>query len=280
MSTKTGRSQNRVPQGNGLGRLQFGGFPLQGGFQEAPFLGGNPLRFPRMIPDAEPPDGQPKERQQPFQDQHLLPAIGAQQPAGKRGGRRDGQRLAKIPISVGPGAFASREPIGQQHHRRRKHAAFGNAQQKAHHLELPEGARQAAADRADAPGDQEQADDLARAPARRPIAARDLEQDVAEEENAGGLAFHPVVHQQVLHHGRDGGVQRQGDVRPVHVRDGVHDQRDGNDAQPALVCHKFGRCVHCISAVARLVTNKVRGQASRRPRWPLARSRNSSKIVA
>ena len=121
-----------------------------------------------MIADAEPPDGQPEEGQQPFQDQHLLPAIGSQQPAGEGGGRRDGQRLAERPISVGPGAFAAREPVGQQHHGRRKHAAFGHAQQKAHHLELPESARQAAADRADAPGNQEQADDLPGAPSPSP----------------------------------------------------------------------------------------------------------------
>src|SRR5208282_1540397 len=50
----------------------------------------------------------------------------------------------------------------------------------------------------------------------------------------GGLAFQPVVHEQILHHGRDFRVQRQRDVRAVHVRNRVHDQRDGDEAQPAL----------------------------------------------
>ena len=171
----------------------------------------------RMIADAEPPHGQPEEGQHAFQDQHLPPAIGSQQPASKGSGRRHRQRLAERPIRIGPGAFASREPVGQQHHRRRKHTALRNPQQKAHHLELPERARKAALDRANAPGNQEQADDLPGAPRRRPIAARDLEHHVTKKEDAGGLSLHPIVHPQVLHHGRDCRVQRQRDVRPVHI---------------------------------------------------------------
>ena len=164
----------------------------------------------------------------------MLPAIGAQQPAGKRSRRCDRQRLAECPVGVRPRAFAPREPVRQQHHGRRKYAALGNAQQKAHRLELPERAREAAPDRADAPGNQEQADDLPGAPGRRPITARDLEHDVAEKENARGLPLHAVVHEQVFHHGRDRGVQRQRDIRPVHIRDGVHDQCDGDNTHPPL----------------------------------------------
>ena len=74
-----------------------------------------------------------------------------------------------------------------------------------------------------------------------------LDQEVDnEEEDAGGFPLHPVFHQQVLHHRGDGGIERQGDIRPVHVRDGVHHQRDGNNAQPASFCHGFGRCANCI----------------------------------
>ena len=187
-----------------------------------------------MVADEIKPDRQPEEGQGAFRHQHRLPAPGAQQPAGERRGRGDCQRLAKVPVGVRAGAFRAREPVRQQHQHGGKHTAFRHAEQKAHHGKFPETGNQSAAHRTDAPEHQENGDQLFRAPAAGEIAAGNLQQHVAEKENAGGLAFEPVVHEQVLHHGRNFGVQRQRHVRAVHVRNRVHDERDGDDAQPAL----------------------------------------------
>src|SRR5208282_5505587 len=110
---------------------------------------------------------------------------------------------------------------------------------KAHPFKLPERVCQPATHRTNAPADQAQADDFAGAPIRCQIAARNLQQEVAEKENAGGLAFHAVVHEQVLHHRRDIRVEGERDVGAVYVRNRVHEQRDGNDAQPTLSCHRL-----------------------------------------
>ncbi len=157
-----------------------------------------------MVADAEPPDRQEEEWQQPFDHEHLPPAILPEQPAGDRRGAGDGQRLAEQPAVVGAGAFGARKPVGQQHQRRRENRALRHAEKKPHHLELPEALGETAADRAHAPGDETQADEFARAPARRPESAGDLQQEVAEKEDARRLALHFVVHQQILHHRGDG----------------------------------------------------------------------------
>src|SRR6202042_2868449 len=52
-----------------------------------------------------------------------------------------------------------------------------------------------------------------------------------------GLAFHAVVHDQVVHHSRDFGIEREGHIGPVHIGNGVRDEGNGDDAQPALMCH-------------------------------------------
>jgi hypothetical protein len=102
---------------------------------------------------------------------------------------------------------------------------------------LPECFGQTTADGAHAPENQAQTDQLFRAPAICQITAGGLQQNVAEKKDARRLAFHSVVHEQVVHHGGDFRVQRERDVRAIHIGDRVHDERGGDDAQPALVCH-------------------------------------------
>ena len=173
----------------------------------------------------------------PSSDDHRMPAASAQEPAGERRGACHGERLAEVPIGIGARPFVARKPTGQQDQRGRKHPALGHSEEEAHHLELPETPRHPAAHRAQPPENQAQADHLARAPARGPIASRNLQQDVAQKKNARRLPLHPIVHRQVLHHGLKSRVQRQGNVGAIHVRNGVHDQRDRNNPHPALLIH-------------------------------------------
>ena len=91
-----------LPEGNFCRRLQLRRLALQRGFQKVFFLRGNPFRLARMVADEKPPDRQPDERQRAFQNQHGLPAIRAEQPAGDRRGRDHRERLAQIPKARWP----------------------------------------------------------------------------------------------------------------------------------------------------------------------------------
>ncbi len=113
-----------------MGRLEISCFTFQFSRQVILFCGRNPLGLTRMVADEKPPDGQPKERQDALEDQHLLPAVTSQQPTRDGCGTGHGQRLAEQPVGIGARAFATGKPIGQQHERRRKNRAFGNAQKK------------------------------------------------------------------------------------------------------------------------------------------------------
>ena len=230
-------SREALPQRNLFGRLQLRGFAIQRCFQIFLLTRGNPFGFARMVADEKPPDGQPDKRQRTFKNQHGLPAIRAEQPAGERRGGGDGERLAEIPKGVGARAFRARKPVREQDDGGGKNAAFGGTQQEPCEFKLMKCFREAATHGARAPKNQTQADEFARAPFPGEIAAKHLQQDVAEEKNSCGLAFHAVVHLQVAHEGRNFWIQGERDVRAIHIRNRIHDQRDGNDAKPPLWEH-------------------------------------------
>jgi len=106
-------------------------------FEKISLLRRNPFGFARMVADAKPPDGQPDERQDSLQDEHLLPAIRPKQPAGERRGAGDRQRLAKQPARVGTGAFGMRKPVRQQHQCAGENRALSDTQKKPHEFKLP-----------------------------------------------------------------------------------------------------------------------------------------------
>src|SRR6266576_2530246 len=190
-----------------------------------------------MIPDEEPPNWKPNERQRPFDDQHLMPIILAKQPASDWSGAGNGKRLAKIPISIRASALRTRKPVGQQNERRWKDAALRDSKKKPHEFELVEGLCQAAPDRAYAPGNQEHTDNLAGTPAGSPVSTPHLQQNVSKKEDACRLTLHFIIHEEILHHGGNFGIERERDVGAIDVRDRVHDQRHRDDAQPALLSH-------------------------------------------
>src|SRR5438093_13755970 len=95
--------------------LQLRDFILERRFKVFALSRGDPIGFPRMVPDGKPPDRQPQKWQSALEDDHFLPAIDPQQPAGEWSGRGYCQRLAKTPVSIGACAFAAGEPIGQEH---------------------------------------------------------------------------------------------------------------------------------------------------------------------
>src|SRR5215470_11410674 len=104
-----------------------------------------------MIPNGKPPYREPNKRQESFQDQSLLPTVRLKQLTGSRRRPCHGQWLAKIPIGVGARAFMPRKPIGEQHQCGRINATLGDAEEKAHDIELSKCGYQPASDRAQTP---------------------------------------------------------------------------------------------------------------------------------
>src|SRR5258706_2460451 len=77
------------------------------------------------------------------------------------------------------------------------------------------------------------------------MAAGDLQREIAPKENAGHGASLPRVEIQIMADAR----KREGDVSAVDEGDGVHDQRDGDDAGPASWGELGGGWSgHCVGA--------------------------------
>ena len=112
----------------------------------------------------------------------------------------------------------------------RPNASFGDAQQETRQAKLAEGVNQPGPYRARPPKNQEDADESFGAPVFGEVAAWDLQQNVAPEKNSRRAAGSSGVHVQLAAHGS----QRQRDIRPVHEGNRVHDERDGNDAEPTI----------------------------------------------
>src|SRR5438270_499111 len=150
-----------------------------------------------MIANKEPPDGKPKERKRAFEDQSGAPPPGPEESPCDWRRSRHGQRLTKVPVGIGPGAFCAWKPMSQQHQRGGKDAALRHAKQEPHHFKLANIDDQPATDRAQTPANQENTYHLAGAPVAGQVTTGDLEQQVAKKENADGIALDFVIHQEV-----------------------------------------------------------------------------------
>src|SRR4051794_10262432 len=129
-----------------------------------------------MIADKKPPNGQPDEGKGAFDDNHLLPTIESKQPPSERGGSRNGQRLAKIPIGICAGTLGAGKPIREQNRGGGKDSAFSHAKQEPHDFKLCKCSNESATDSTNTPGDEKDADDFLWTPASGSVTARDLQQ--------------------------------------------------------------------------------------------------------
>ncbi len=182
-----------------------------------------------MILDESDPDGQPEKRQSAFGDEHDAPAPVVQHPAGKRRRENDGARETEQPQGVGTSAFGAREPVGEKNQSGGENAAFRHAEKQAENEQLAIGARNAATDGEQRPGHEQNTNEFFGAPMLGEMAAGNLQGEVAPEEDAGDGAGLLGVEMELAADAREG----ERDVSAVDKGDGVHNQRDGDDAGPA-----------------------------------------------
>ena len=175
------------------------------------------------------------EREDALDEEQDAPVAPGQDPAGQRRGDDRGDGDVHHPEPVGPGPLARREPVADQHQDGGPDAALGDAEQEAHDEQLGVVLHQARGEREHAPDQDHDPDELLRAPPLGQVPAGDLQDQVADEEDAPGQALRRRVEVQVLAHP----VEREADVGPVHERDDVDDDRHRNQPGPA---RPAGRC--------------------------------------
>ena len=109
-------------------------------------------------------------------------------------------------------------------------AALGYSQEQAKQQELVIGTGQTTTDGKDTPCDQQDADELLGAPVFGQMAAGYLQREITPEKNSGDSSSLLRIQMQVPADSR----QSKRDVGAIDKRDRVHDQSNGDDANPSL----------------------------------------------
>ncbi len=224
--------------------------PLQLGRERLSLLGREPPGLPRPVGEGEEHDHTHHDRRDAPGDVDPLPAreaeqlrvvdehashdlVGAdaQEEVRDLGAHdlRDGGRHEEEGEGARP--VAAREPVGEVDDHPGIEAGLRQAQQEPHEVEVerrPDGGGERGHD---APGDHDAGDPEAGAPLLDDERARDLEEEVAQEEDAGAEADDRVVEAgQLPGHGELG----DGHVRAIDERDDVGDEADREETQVGL----------------------------------------------
>ena len=220
--------------GRGLGCLRF-----ERGHQPGLLVRIEPFGIARFLGDRPDPDQRPDQPRQRLDDEHHLPAEMRQHDAGDRVGDDGGDRDADQEQRIGPRPLGPGEPFADQHDGAGEHAALEQAEDEAVGDQLVLGAHERGRERHHAPEQQQAEDDPFRAPHRGEPAGRDLQDDVAPEEHAGGEADRRGADAELGAHGGNG----HRDVGAVDVGEHVHHEGDAQDAHPAIpVRRELCRC--------------------------------------
>src|SRR6266436_9928141 len=110
------------------------------------------------------------------------------------------------------------------------HAALGYSQEQTKQQELVIGTGQTTTDGKDTPRNEQDADELLGAPMFGQMAAGYLQREITPEENSSNGSGLLRIQMQVPADSR----QSKRDVGAIDKRDRVHDQSDGDNANPSL----------------------------------------------
>ena len=184
----------------------------------------------RAVTHQSQPGEPPEDRWNAFQDERHLPAHHLDQIAGHRRHPQHGDGIAENEHGVGPRALAARKPVGEQNQQSREDEAFRHPQQQAVERQQPEDADHSGQGGQRAPGQQGNENNPPGALALRVRRARNLEQEVAEEEQR--------AEKRRLGAGDVEGIRQTGGgakpvVGAVQIGQAVSDKNRGQQKQPA-----------------------------------------------
>ena len=154
-------------------------------------------------------------------------AVHAQQAAGDRAGDHHCDRLREDKQPEDLAAMAHREPLGDVVQNAGEEPGLGRAEQKAHHIEALRPLHERHADGDGAPGDHDPCEPAPCAEAIEHQVAGDLEQEIANEEQACAKAVGRITDADVGAHVQLG--EPHGGA--VHVGDQVQQDEEGNQFQ-------------------------------------------------
>ena len=191
---------------------------------------GQPVGLFRPVGQIEPGDDTEQHRGDAFDDEQPLPspqahhAVKPEQQAGDRradhggNGNGDGERGEKPP------AIFRRIPIGQIKNDAGEEAGFGHAQQEAQHVKAQLAAHRRHRGGDNAPGHHDAGDPAAGAEFLQREVARHLEDEIADEEDAGAPGEDQRRELQVRVHGQRG--EAEIDAVEIGKEIGQHQKRD------------------------------------------------------
>ena len=200
-------------------------FLLQGAGQPGLLFLGQPLGLGGGIGQVEPGDDADDDGGDGDAEEHDAPAFEAEESvlldeeAGQRGTDDGGQRLGQVEQGQDLAAVPGRDPEAQEQDGAGEEAGLGHAQDEAQDVELLHVAHPGEQQGDDAPADHDAGKPAAGAELVQGQVAGDLEQDVADEEDAGREAELGCGEGEVGVHAVGAGER---DGRPVQVVDEEH----------------------------------------------------------
>ena len=186
---------------------------------------GQPLGLGGGISEVEPGDDADDDGRNRDAEEHDSPALEAEEAvlldeeAGQRGTDHGGQRLGQVEQGKDLAAVPGRDPEAQEEDGAGEEAGLGHAQDEAEDVELLHVAHPGEQQGDDAPADHDAGEPAAGAELVQGQVAGDLQQDVADEEDAGREAELRRREGQVRVHAVGAGKR---DGRPVQVIDEEH----------------------------------------------------------
>ena len=212
------------------------------------FLGiRKPANLVRAILDAEEEENGEGESRDSFEDEEFLPAVHAEegtleQHAGKRCADDVREQQRRQHEARGTGALTSREPAREEHGvDDRIEAGLRSTQQEAAEEELELGRDERHEDADEAPGEHDARDPLRRGEMRGDERARNLENQVADEEDAGAHAEDLRRDPRQIGRHRELGI---GEVDAVDAGDD-RDEEDRQDDAPVAYSFETGKIDVC-----------------------------------
>ena len=220
-----------------LAGLGLGGqFGVHGGGEPFALVGVEPLGVPRAVGHEDGGQQAQEDGRDAFDDVEPLPALEAhdavhlQQQAGDRGAEGVGDGLGEDEDAEHGDALRGGEPERQVEEDGREEPGLGGTQQEPDDVVGGFTVHQAHGGGEDAPGDEDAGQPLAGAEPVHAGVAGNLEEGVAEEEDAGAEAVGGGVQADVLAHGEFG----EADVVAVKVGNEVEQDDQGHDAAADL----------------------------------------------
>src|SRR6185437_1735276 len=157
--------------------LRDGGFKLDG------FDGVEPACLSGLVAHGGDPDNAPDNRGQAFDDERVLPAETFDEEAGDRGHPKHGDRVAEQKDAVGARALRTGEPARYKQQHGGEGDALRNAEDEADDAQHGKAVQHASERGEYAPHNQRDEDDAGGADAAGEQHARDLKEEIAEEEH-------------------------------------------------------------------------------------------------